>query len=789
MKAPLNWIKDYVDINVGVKEYADRMTMSGSKVEGYEKIYDGMINVIVGRVTEIIKHVNADKLMVCRVETGNGTITVVTGAKNVKSGDLVPVALDGAMLPDGEEIRRGSIRGVVSEGMFCSLKELGLTAADYPEACGDGIFILSNDCIMGQDIRDALDLRDDVVEFEITPNRSDCLSIRGLALESAVTLNEGYRPPVTELIEEGRSAEDYICVEIKDSDLCPAYIARVCTDVSIMPSPAWMRKRLRNAGIRPINNVVDITNYVMLEYGQPMHAFDIEYIHGRKITVRRAFCNETIRTLDQVDRYLDTDDLVIADDEKVIALAGIMGGANSEIKDSTYTVVFESANFEPSHIRITSKKVGLRTESSMRFEKGLDPMNTVLAADRACQLMEAIGAGKVCKRRIGSEPRFDVKKRIAFRPDKINSILGTHISREQMAKTLSALRFEINEMTVVPPSFRMDINIEEDVAEEVARFFDYNSIKPTLPQSTVSGAGQRTRIQKIRKLVRDHLTSFGYYEACTYSFNSPKIYAKLNMKDEKAVRIKNPLGEDFSVMRTTTYDGILRSLSINFNRRVKAASLFELSKIYIPTEEDRLPSELEKITLGAYGDYGFYDLKGAFEGLADQLGIRDMEYVTHSNDTTFHPGRCAKIFIAGEECGIIGQIHPIVSKNYELPREAVLGIIDFTVICKNVVIDRKYTKLPRYPSVNRDVAVVLDSSIEAAGVEKAIRQAGGDNLESLVLFDVYKGEKIGPDNKSLAYSLTWRDKDKTLSDDDISLPMDRILKKLKDEFGAELRQV
>jgi phenylalanyl-tRNA synthetase beta chain len=765
------------------------MTMSGSKVEGYEKIFDGMINVIVGRVKEIKKHGNADKLMVCMVDTGNDTITVVTGAKNVKAGDIVPVALDGALLPDGERIIRGNIRGIVSEGMFCSLKELGLTAADYPEACDDGIFILPNDCITGQDIRDALALREDVVEFEITPNRSDCLSIRGLALESAVTLNEAYKPPVTELMESGKSAKDYIDVEIKDSVLCPAYIARVCTDVDIRPSPAWMRKRLRNAGIRPINNVVDITNYVMLEYGQPMHAFDIEYIHGRKITVRRAYRNEKIQTLDQADRNLDTDDLVIADDEKVIALAGIMGGANSEINDATNVVVFESANFEPDCIRMTSKKIGLRTESSLRFEKGLDPMNTVLAADRACQLMEAIGAGKVCKGRIGNGPKSDIKKRIAFRPDKINSILGTCISREQMAKTLSALKFEINEMTVVPPSFRMDINIEEDLAEEVARFFDYNSITPTLPQSTVSGAGQRTRVQKIRKFVRDHLTAFGYYEACTYSFNSPKIYAKLNMKDEKAIRIMNPLGEDFSVMRTTTYDGILRSLAINFNRRVKTASLFELSKIYIPTEEDRLPSELEKITLGAYGEHGFYDLKGAIEGLADQLGIKDMEFMTQSNDTTFHPGRCAKIFIAGKECGVIGQIHPIVSKNYELPRETVLGVVDFAVICDNAVIDRQYTKLPRYPSVNRDVAVVLDNSIEAAGVEKAIRQAGGANLESLMLFDVYKGEKIGPDNKSLAYSLTWRDKDKTLTDDDISLPMDRILKKLKDEFGAELRQV
>ncbi len=788
MRAPVDWLKDYVDIDVDIKEYADKMTMSGSKVEAVERLFDHLSNVVVGRIDEIYDHPNADKLKVCRIFTGNETITVVTGAGNVSAGDLIPVALEGAVLAKGIRIESGAIRGVVSQGMMCSLQELGLGRSDYPYAVEDGIFVLNGEFEPGEEITEALGLKEDVVEFEITSNRPDCLSMRGIALESAVVLKKEYKSPQVKIREEGAPVSEYISVEIIDGDLCPVYAARVCTDVRIGPSPEWMRKRLRAAGVRPINNVVDITNYVMLEYGQPMHAFDIEYIKGRKITVRRAKEKEVIKTLDEVERELDNEDLVIADEEKAIALAGIMGGQNSEINSGTKTVVFESANFEPVHIRLTAKKVGLRTESSSRFEKGLDPMNAAAAMDRACQLMEETGAGKICKGSIVKGDWKPERKSVPYDPKKINRFLGTDISDGFMKETLTALKFEVYDDHVLVPGFRADVTSYEDLAEEIARFYDYNSIDPTLPRSNVSGAGLKTRLQKIRDHVRSCLTSLGYYEAYTFSFNSPRIYEKLNMKKENAVRIINPLGEDYSIMRTTAYDGMLRSLAVNYNRRVKAASLFELARVYIPEKENDLPEELEKISIGAYGRDGFFDFKGTVEELFGALGINGYEFKAQGADAVFHPGRCADIYISDIKAGVIGQIDPKVADNYDLPRETLLGVLDLDILCRNAVIERQYTKLPRYPSVNRDIAVVIDDEIEAGCVERMIRDTGGDMLEAVELFDVYKGKQLGDDKKSLAYSLTWRDKEKTLTDEDIAGPMEEILEKLTVSLGAELRQ-
>lgn len=789
MKVPISWLKDYVNINIDSKEYADIMTMSGSKVEGVIKLFENIKNVVVGQIIDIFPHENADNLVVCNVNVGKEMVQVVTGAKNVKVNDYVPVALDEAVLSKGLKIKKGNIRGVISEGMLYSLGEIELTIADYPDASEDGIFILDGEYKLGQDIADALKLREEVVEFEITSNRPDCLSIKGLALESSVALGVEYAPVVVDIKEEGKPTNEYIKVEIKDDDLCPLYVARVCTDVKIKPSPEWMRKRLRAAGVRPINNVVDITNYVMLEYGQPMHAFDIEYIKGGKIIVRRAKALETITTLDEIVRILTYDDLVIADEEKAIALAGVMGCENSEIKEFTKTVIFESAIFEPSHVRLTSKKVGLRTESSSRFEKGLDPENAINAIDRACQLMELLEAGIVCKGSVKEGTWKKKKNVVAFDDKKINKLLGSEIKREYMKEILEKLQFEVFEDHVLVPCFRADVVIEEDISEEIARFFDYNSIKPTLPQSTTSGGGLKTRTQKIRGVVKEALTSLGYYEGYTFSFNSPKIYEKLNIAVQPAVKIINPLGEDFSIMRTTSFDGILKSLSINFNRRVKEASLFELAKIYILTKDEELPLELEEVTLGIYGNCDFYDLKGSFESLIDLLGIVDYDFETETQNTTFHPGRCAKIIMKGIVTGVFGQISPIVAQNYELPRETFIGVIDFDTLCSHALLEKEYSKLPRYPSINRDLALVLDKDIEAARVEKIIKDTGGSKLETIELFDIYIGEQIGENKKSLAYSLIWRDMEKTLNEDDISEPMEKILNRLNTELGAELRKV
>ncbi|HHW47577.1 MAG TPA: phenylalanine--tRNA ligase subunit beta [Clostridiaceae bacterium] len=795
MKVPLSWLKDYVDIEVGSKELANAMTMSGSKVEGIEVQGEEISKVVVGKIVSLEKHPNADKLLVTQVDVGSEVIQVVTGAKNVKVGDYVPVALHGATLPGGIKITKGKLRGVESNGMMCSIQELNLTKDDFPEAAEDGIFILEEGLPLGKDIKEALGLNETVLEFEITSNRPDCLSVLGIAREAAATLKSKFKKPEIKVKEEGDEAHKYASVEIQAPDLCPRYAARIVKDVKIAPSPKWMRDRLRAAGVRPINNIVDITNYVMLELGQPMHAFDLEYLEDRKIVVRRAFDGEVIKTLDDQERKLDSSMLMIADGKKPVAVAGVMGGANSEITENTRTILFESANFDGISVRLTAKKLGMRTEASSRFEKGLDIENVITALDRAAQLVEELGAGTVCKGIIDCYPEKYEQKLISFNPGRINALLGTSISKDEMVEIFTRLELEVDEgnMVVKVPSFRRDIEREADLAEEVARFYGYNNIKATLLEGKATTVGRKTYKQRIEDIVVNTMLCCGLYETYTYSFTSPKVFEMIRLpKDSKlrrAVVISNPLGEDYSIMRTTTIPDMLRCLSTNYNRRIEEAKLFELSYVYLPVDEQikQLPEEKETLTIGMYGNLDFYDLKGVIEELMAALGIDNCEYVPEKNNPTFHPGRTANLVVNGETIGVIGQIHPEVTKKFECPDETYIGIVDFMSLVKNSSLKSEYKQLPKYPAVTRDIAMLVKDGIMVKQIEDIIRQSSGKILEEIKLFDVYKGKQVPEGMKSVAYSITFRAEDRTLTDDDINKVMDKILNNLKYKLGAQLR--
>jgi len=795
MKVPLSWLKDYVDIEVGTKEFANAMTMSGSKVEGIEVQGEEISKVVVGRIVSLEKHPNADKLLVSKVDVGNEIIQVVTGAKNVKVGDYVPVALHGATLPGGVKITKGKLRGVESNGMMCSIQELNLTKDDFPEAAEDGIFILEEGLPLGKDIKEVLGLNETVLEFEITSNRPDCLSVLGIAREASATLKSKFKKPEIKVKEEGDEAHKYASVEIQAPDLCKRYAARIIKDVKIMPSPKWMRDRLRAAGVRPINNIVDITNYVMLELGQPMHAFDLEYLDDRKIVVRRAFDGEVIKTLDDQDRKLDSSMLMIADGKKAVAVAGVMGGANSEITENTKTILFESANFDGISVRLTAKKLGMRTEASSRFEKGLDVENVITALDRAAQLVEELGAGTVCKGIIDCYPEKYEQRTVAFSPERINALLGTSISKDEMVEIFARLELEVDEenMVVKVPSFRSDIEREADLAEEVARFYGYNNIKATLLEGKATTVGRKTYKQRIEDIVINTMLCCGLYETYTYSFTSPKVFDMMRLpKDSelrRAVVISNPLGEDYSVMRTTTIPDMLRCLSTNYNRRVEEAKLFEFSYVYLPVENDitQLPEEKRTLTVGMYGNLDFYDLKGIIEELMAVLGIDKCEYIPEKNNPAFHPGRTANLVVNGEIIGTIGQIHPEVAKKFECPDETYIGIVDFMSLVKNSSLSSEYKPLPKYPAVTRDIAMLVKDEIMVKQIEDIIRQSSGKILEEIKLFDVYKGKQVPEGMKSVAYSITFRAEDRTLTDDDVNKVMDKILNNLKEKLGAQLR--
>ncbi len=795
MNLPMSWLSDYMDIDVTPKEYSDKLTMTGSKVEGYENMGENVENVVAGKVLTCEDHPDSDHLHVCTVDAGTGEVLqIVCGAPNVKEGIIVPVALVGAKLPGGIKIKKGKLRGVESYGMLCSHDELGITEDMLGYEPEYGILILPEDTEIGTDIKDLFGMNETVVEFEITSNRPDCFSIIGLARETAASFNKKFTIPEVKFTENDENIADTISVEVQDKDKCKRYCARMVKNVKIGPSPSWMQERLRACGVRPINNIVDITNYVLLEYGQPMHAFDLRDLQDKKIIVRRASEGEVIKTLDEQDRELTADDLVIADGKRAVAIAGVMGGFNSEVKEDTTTVIFESATFDGASVRLTAQRVGLRTESSSRYEKGLDYNNTVPAVERACQLVEQLGCGENVGGMIDVMGNVKDMETLPFRPEKINAFLGTDIPTEEMVKYFDALgiKTDLENMTVTPPSFRPDLEGEADIAEEVARFYGYDKIPVTLLSGEAT-CGKKTERQQMQDEVNELLNAQGMYEIYTYTFTSPSIFDKLNIPSDSnlrnVVKISNPLGEDTSVMRTTTIASMLDILARNYNYRNASARLYEVGKIFIPSEkEGELPSEPVKITMGMYGDkVDFYDIKGICESLFANLHVENVKYEAVTNNSTFHPGRCAKISVGGKVLGIIGEIHPAVGRKFGIETPVYIGELDFENIFLNINTDVKFKELPKYPAVTRDIAMLVDKNVPVAEIEEIIKKASGKMIESVQLFDVYEGEQIPEGKKSVAYSAVYRASDRSLTGEEVQKVFDKVVKNLENQLGAQLR--
>ena len=794
MNLPMSWLSDYTDITgVSPKEYADKMTMSGSKVEGVENLGAEIDKVVVGKVLTCEMHPDSDHLHVCSVDVGEEEpIQIVCGAPNVAVGQKVPVALNGAILPGGIKIKKGKLRGVMSNGMICSHEEMGIETSRLGYEPEYGILVLPEDAEIGSDVKELYGLNENVVEFEITSNRPDCFSIIGLARETAATFKKPFAIPEVKVNEAGGDINDMVAVEILDKDKCKRYCARVVKNVKIGPSPEWMRNRLEACGIRAINNIVDITNYVLLEYGQPMHAFDIRDIAGGKITVRRANEGEIIKTLDEQDRTLVADDLVIADNDRAIAVAGVMGGFNSEIKDDTTTVVFESAMFDAASVRLTAQRLGLRTESSSRFEKGLDYNNTVPAIERACQLVQILGCGENVTGMIDIMGNVEEKVSIKFRPEKINAFLGTDVSIDEMIRIFTALEIKVDmdNMTLYPPSFRPDLLAEADIAEEVARFYGYDVI-PTTLMTGATTCGIKTPEQQLESEISTILTSQGLYEIYTYNFQSPSMLDKLNVASDSELRnqvkISNPLGEDTSVMRTTMAGSMLETLARNYNYRTKSAKFFELGRVYIPTTKGQLPDEPRTLMIGMYGGVDFYDIKGVCEEMFAQLRIKDVEYERLSDNPVYHPGRSAKIMLNGKQLGVIGEVHPSVARNFEIGTKTYIGEIDFTAVFNAVDTDVKYVPLTRFPAMTRDFSIVVDKMTPVAAIEKVIKKAGGKLLSKLELSDVYTGSQIPEDKKSVMYKAEFKAPDRSLTGEEADNLHAKIVKNLGSELGAELR--
>jgi phenylalanyl-tRNA synthetase beta chain len=793
MNLSMKWLHDYVDIKTEMHDFSEAMTMSGSKVESFGSAGDEIQKVVVGKILSVEKHPDADKLVICSVDVAESEpIQIVTGATNVFEGALVPVALDGSLLPGGKKIKKGKLRGVVSNGMLCSLGELSLCKNDFPYAIEDGIFIIEEECRPGQDIRELTGLDDTVVEFEITPNRPDCLSVLGLAREVAVTYNKKLTMPDAGVEGGEGKTSDFVNAVVHDPKLCTRYTARAVRNVKIGPSPLWMRQRLRSAGVRPINNIVDITNFVMLEYGQPMHAFDYRFINGGTINVRTAHAGETITTLDGVKRALDEKMLVIADNEKPVAVAGVMGGEYSGIMNDTNTIVFESAMFDPTSVRLTAKRLGMRTEASSRYEKGLDAQNTVPALDRACRLVELLNAGDVCGEYIDVDNSDSTPRTVPFDADWINRFLGTDIDRQFMIDALRRLDFKVENDVVTVPSYRADVEQKPDIAEEVARIYGYNAI-PTTMLGGAATRGGLTPAQQFNKSVSQTLLALGYTEVTTYTFISPKYYDKIRMPSDSplrnSVKILNPLGEDTGIMRTTTLPSMLETLARNYSNRNLAARLFEIGTVYMPKGKGELPLELSKIALGSYGGgEDFYKIKGDVEELFETFGVNTdlCEYKACGDDPSFHPGRCAAILFNGIVVGTIGEIHPEVQANYGIDTRVYAAVIDLAMLMQNAVSERHYTPLPKYPSTARDIAVTCDDAIPVMELEKAMKSAAGKVIEKIELFDVYRGRQIAEGKKSVAFSVVMRAADRTLTDDEADSAVSKVLKALE-ALGATLR--
>ncbi len=797
MNLSRKWLGDFVDVSdITNKDYCDTMTYTGSKVEGFEVLGEDIENVVVGKITKITKHENSDHLQICMLDVGEeNDIQIVTGAQNVFEGAIVPVAKAPSKLPGGVVIKAGKLRGVESNGMLCSIGELNLTTHDMPNAVEDGIFIMNSmgEFTLGMDIKEALMLSDDVVEFEITPNRPDCLSVIGLARESAASFGRKLTVPTPKVnaTKDGDKIDNYLKIDIA-SELCPRYTARVVKNIKIEPSPLWLRMRLRASGVRPINNIVDITNYVMLEYGQPMHAFDYKCLDGSHIIVREAEDNEKFKSLDDIDHTLKSKMLVIADEKKAVALAGVMGGANSEITEETKTVVFESANFNGASVRVTSRALGMRTEASSRFEKGLDVETTIPAVERACELVELLGAGEVVDGIIDVYPTPKKQHVIKLDADKINAFLGTSLSEEYMKDVLTSLCFEIKGNDIYVPSYREDVEGMQDIAEEIARIYGYNKIESTAFIAQLT-QGERTPHQKFDNLVRDTLCALGMYEINTFSFISPKYYDKICMpSDDKrrtSVVIKNPLGEDTSVMRTTSMPSILEVLAKNNNLKNDDVALFEVATIYVPNEDNALlPKEPKQLVMGMYGNCDFYDLKGAIEELLDKCGIDDVEYKAESTNPTFHPGRCANLYTQdGEYLGVFGEIHPSVSNNYSFGKKVYIAEIDFEKMFEVRNTDIHYKSLPKFPALTRDFSFVCDEALEVGTIEKIMKKASTSIVESIKLFDIYRGAQVGESKKSVSFKVSLRAADRTLNDQEADSAVKKILKALERELGITLR--
>lgn len=797
MLVPVNWLKDYVDINVDTKTMADAMTMSGTKVEEIISAGEEVKNVVVGKVLKMDAHPNADRLLIGKVDVGGDTLLqIVTGAENVKEGDYIPVALDGAVLPGGVKIESGKIRGEVSEGMMCSALELALDMEKSTKDKRDGIYILDRPVQPGTNIKEVLKMQDEVIDFEITTNRPDCLSILGIAREVSATLGTSFMKPEIKVNDTEGDTKDYVKgITIEAPDLCYRYAARVVDGIKIESSPQWMQKRLLQAGMRPINNIVDVTNYVMLEMGQPLHAFDLEKVVGRKIIVRKAGDGEEIVTLDGKNRTLSQNDLVIADVEKAVGIAGVMGGENTEITPQTRTILLESANFNGYSIRMTAKKLGLRSEASSRFEKGIDPNLAEEVVNRAVILLEQLGAGKVVEGLIDVYPVPVHSHTVEVSPKRINVLLGTNISEEQMIEMLESLEMKVEKaderLKITIPTFRQDIRIEDDMAEEVARIYGFDKI----PRTIMSGSwiqGRISKNQKIEDITKDVLCGCGMFEITTYSFESPGVFDKLKFPENsplrKAIPIQNPLGEDYSIMRTTLLPAMLNVLSLNYNRGVKEARLYEVAPRYIAREMPlkELPMEKKTIGLGLYGNETFYTLKGIVEVLMEELNVRNYEF-KRARHPSYHPGRTAEILINGETLGIIGEIHPDVAAKFGLDTKVYTGELDMGLLVDKAVFEIKYSLLPKFPSINRDIAILVDQDVEVGRIEEIIRETGGELVEKIEFFDVYTGKQIAEGKKSVAYSLVLRAKDRTLKDKEANLLMEKIINNLGDKFGANLR--
>ena len=806
MKASVEWLKEYSDIDVDTVKLGDILTMTGSKVEEIIEKGNDIKNVVVGKILEIKKHPNADKLVVTKVDIGTEKLQIVTGAKNIKENDIVPIAKDGSELPGGKKIVKSPLRGIDSCGMMCSVGELGLDIKDYKDQIEDGIMILpaSYEKYLGKDIVDVLKLREDIIDFEITPNRPDCLSIEGLGREVAASLGKKFKDPRKNLGEkkvENKKDIEGLKVDITAPDLCYRYIARVVKNVKIGPSPEWMVRRLKACGVRSINNIVDITNYVMLELGQPMHAFDINSIEGKHITVRRAKNGEKITTLDDQERVLDENDLVIADEKKPVAIAGVMGGQNSEIEDNTETVVFESAVFYGGSVRKTAKKVGLRTEASSRYEKGLSSENALRAVNRAVELVELLGAGEPVDGKIDVYPTKQKINKIKLDVDRINNLLGTKISKQEMIDILEKIDIKVENDFVIAPYFRMDLEFVADIAEEIARFYGYDKLDTTLVKAATT-LGVRTKEQNIQKTIEEVLVNNGLSEIYTYGFVGEKDLDKSKISKkliENAIEISNPLSDEYKLMRPTTIPSMMQILALNNNRKNENVKLFDISRNYKningEVEKGEIPLQENILTIGMYGDdVDFYTLKGLIENVLEASHVNYYDIVKEKQNSSYHPGRCAIIKVGADVIATIGEVHPEVLMNYDINKRCYLAELNITKVVKYSKQNKKYQEVPKFPAIERDIAIIVDEEVEVGSIEQAIIKKskrvlkGKRGLEEIRLFDIYRDEKLGKGKKSIAYSLIFRDKTKSLSDEEVNPVMEEIAKELEERFGANLRK-